>query len=809
MNMPMMPLPRILLTATDAEHDDDKRSFGCMSCTQGMLPLQAMQVNARILGMFAHTTLTQTFVNHFSMPIEATYMFPLPDRAAATSFVMEVAGRRVEGLLQEREQARANYDQAMEQGKRASIAEEERPGVFSLRVGNLMPGETAIITFTLAGPLVVADSEVTYRFPLVVAPRYMPGALLPGGNVGVGVAHDRDLVPDASRISPPVLLPGFGHPIQLGIEATIDGQGIAISDVRSSLHAVHGNHHSDHGNIVYVRLQPGQSVDADFILRFRVAAKQLQSVATAHVDASGVTGLLSLVPPPLLSAQQPKDVVFVLDKSGSMQGWKMVAAKRALTRMMDALRVEDRFVLIGFDNATTVPDFMRVGLVQATDRHRYRASEWLHKLQASGGTEMRVALVNAAGLLARQGHGRDRVIVFITDGQVGNEADILQALAPQMGDTRFFALGVDTAVNAGFLHRLSALGRGGDAELVESEDRLDEVLQRCHRRIEQPALQGLTLEPVGGTFVDVAPTPLPDVFSGIPATVGFRGTGISHVRVRGRLADGSMYDETIAIRRSAHPAILPTWGRMWVRELEDQIDAGKQTVQHLKARIVEVSLRARVLCRFTAFVAIDNETVNFLGRNIPVVQPVSAPRGMPVQAAPATPAASFGAPVNLHMRARSATTTTDEELDFSAQTRGGMAPPPPAAPARVTMKKEAPRKADTARELEEATRGMEHASFVKAVHEQHQEGSEATPPQRSFRMRVEDLVRGWFALTSTVPQARWHSDLLQLIEDMMAANVSDHELVLLQRALEHATASRWQPAYDDLMAWLHVTTLTT
>src|SRR5262245_8534430 len=217
---------------------DEEAGFGSLSTARGRLPLKALDVHARIDGLLAEVALRQTFVNTLGEPLEATYIFPLPDRAAVTHFRMEVAGRVVEGALKERAEARREYDQAVRAGRRAGITEEERPGVFTLRVGNLMPGEEAVIRLTLTGPLTYADGEATWRFPLVVAPRYIPGAPLDGPSVGDGAVPDTDAVPDASRITPPVLLPGFPSPVRLSLAVDLYPAGLPVTDVRSSLHAV-------------------------------------------------------------------------------------------------------------------------------------------------------------------------------------------------------------------------------------------------------------------------------------------------------------------------------------------------------------------------------------------------------------------------------------------------------------------------------------------------------------------------------------------------------------------------------------------
>ncbi len=179
---------------------DADAGFGALETARGPLPLKALDVQAAIDGLVARTDVAQTFVNTHAEALEATYIFPLPDRAAVTRFRLEVAGRVIEGVLKERGAARREYDQAIQAGHRAAITEEERPGVFTMRVGNLPPGEAATVRLSLTGPLPYADGEATFRFPLVVAPRYIPGTPLPGPSVGAGVAPDTDAVPDASRI---------------------------------------------------------------------------------------------------------------------------------------------------------------------------------------------------------------------------------------------------------------------------------------------------------------------------------------------------------------------------------------------------------------------------------------------------------------------------------------------------------------------------------------------------------------------------------------------------------------------------------
>ena len=200
-------------------------------------------------------------------------------------------------MLEERGKAREQYDQAITDGHRAAIAEEDRPGVFNLRVGNLMPGERATIELTLCGVLPYNGGEVTFRFPLVVAPRYIPGTPLPGPSVGDGTAVDTDAVPDASRITPPVLLAGFPNPVRLSLEVELHDGGVPAHDLRCSLHAV-GDEPGE--GCRRIRLHPGERLDRDFILRFRLGDATIQSTLTLHPDASDRTEgtfALTVVPP--------------------------------------------------------------------------------------------------------------------------------------------------------------------------------------------------------------------------------------------------------------------------------------------------------------------------------------------------------------------------------------------------------------------------------------------------------------------------------------------------------------------------------
>jgi Ca-activated chloride channel family protein len=607
--------------------------FGGLSTPRGQLPLQAMHVQARIDGLLGEVSVRQTFINTFDEPLEATYIFPLPDRSAVTRFRMEVNGRITEGVLRERGEARKQYQQAIRSGYRAAITEEERSGVFSIRVGNLLPGEAAKISLMLVGPLQYSDGEATFRFPLVVAPRYIPGNPLPGPSVGSGSASDTDAVPDASRISPPVLLAGYPNPVQLSLAVAIQPGSLLMRDFRSSLHSVLQEANAE--GVRIIRLQPGERLNRDFILRFRIASEAIQTSLSVRSDDSSPEGtfLLTIVPPQgIEKVQRPRDVVFVLDRSGSMEGWKMVCARRAMSRMVDTLTERDRFTVYAFDDTVEVPKpFNGWGLVSGGDRQRFQAVEFLTKIDSRNGTEMARPLELALTTLGGDDPTRDRILVLVTDGQVGNEDQLLQTLGTRVGRLRIFTLGIDMAANDAFLKRLAALG-GGSCESVESESRLDEVMEQIHRKIGTALISDVKVKPAGLNIQadSLTPSRLPDLFAGAPLFIFGRYSGSPEgtVSVEGRDAAGKPWAQKLQPRRHSSLAVPCVWARGRIRELEDRFAIGAGNPGLVEKQIVETSLRFGVLCRFTAFVAVDRaEVVNEGGQLHKVTQAVEPPAG--------------------------------------------------------------------------------------------------------------------------------------------------------------------------------------
>ncbi|OBA78849.1 hypothetical protein A9W99_22375 [Mycobacterium sp. 1164966.3] len=632
-----------LLTGEQISPAPGRPSCGELNSASGeRLPLRALNVETAIVGVTATSTVRQRFANTGDTSIEATYVFPLPARAGVTDFVASLAGRRVVGVLKERGQARADYEHALVSGQRAAIVEEDRSDVFSVRVGNLRPGEEATIEMVLTGPLAFEDGEATFRFPLVVAPRYTTGTPIAGDQTGGGLAVDTDAVPDASRVTPPRLSEDDERP-DLQISVTVDDAGLAVSELRASLPTAI----VDTDGPTRLHVEPGARADRDFVLRFRVDRDELTSSALVVPDPDGDEGTWSVtVVPPAEITGAPRDVVVVLDRSGSMDGWKMVAARRAAGRIVDMLDASDRFCVVAFDNVVETPSGLPAGLLSASDRNRFAAASWLGSLAARAGTEMAEPLREAVNLLAASDAGRQPSVVLVTDGQVAGEDHLLRSLAPLIGRTRVHCVGVDRAVNAGFLERLAALGNAR-AELVESEDRLDEVMTRLARTIGRPSLTELRVSADGVEILagTVTPNRAPDAFAGVPCVISGRyrcpkARPAATLRVEATSQDGPF---TAALPARLAPyavAVQKIWARAVVRDLEDEYASGRGD-DELTKRIVAHSVAFGVLSRFTAFVAVDPERTD-VEPLVEVVQPVETPYGwVGLAAAPVMAGASY------------------------------------------------------------------------------------------------------------------------------------------------------------------------
>jgi Ca-activated chloride channel homolog len=598
----------------------DLAFFGSLQTTAGYLPLQQMEIQGHIVGLFYRLKLRQRFFNAYPRPLEAIYIFPLPARSAVSAFVMTTQQRRVVGKLEERGEARRQYQQAISQGKQAALAEEDRPEVFTMTVGNIPPQEFVEIEIELDGPLTWSDGEAMFRFPLVVAPRYIPGMPY-SDSVGTGTQADTHAVPDASRISPPLLLAGYPNPVRLSVEINVHNGGlnlglpvVSIPDLMCW---------QEPGGF-RMSLQPtSNQLDRDLIVRFPLPSPHLQSSFQAQSHGPDQHYFaLNLVPDDLHQRgyQQPRQIVALLDRSGSMEGWKMVCARRAVGRLIDSFSDHDSFQVMNFDTVVEHLDPHKPHLRPGSDRERFLAMEQLGKVKERGGTEIMRALESGVALLRGQANP---FLVLVTDGQVGNESEVLRWVQQNARGIRIFTVGIDRSVNAGLLERIAQV-TGGHFTLVEDEEQLDVAMVGLRQRISPPLLRSVrVLLPRAVS----APQEI-DLYAGLCSRLMGRCEGPlpTEVEVVGVSADGRGFRSRVPVTAATGVDLQKMWARERVLELEHGFLAGWRQPGYTPQAIAQFALQHGVLCRFTAFVAVDEQSY-VPGTPQQVTQAVSQPEG--------------------------------------------------------------------------------------------------------------------------------------------------------------------------------------
>lgn len=597
--------------------EDRTRGLGQLTVTKNerraRLPLAAVSISARVADRVAHVTMEQKFTNPFTEALEATYIFPMSGGSAVSAFELKVGARVIKGIVKERGEARATYQKAIADGKRAALLEQDRDDVFTVQVGNLPPGEEVSVRIVTSERLpFFEDGTTELRLPLVVAPRYIPGTPVDRTPVGAGVEWDTDQVPDASRITPPRLAPGFDPKVGLKIEVELADDG-DLFDLACSQHAIRMA-----GGKIALSSQD-ELLDRDFILRWKLSGEKVRTTLLTTKDGYG---MLSILPPKRDGfLGLARDVVFVLDRSGSMGGVKMSSAARACSLLLGTLGPRDRFAITAFDDRA---EWMADGKFLSADEAGLAAGEkFLRTIDARGGTELDPAMKETLSLInqRKEAEGRVPVVVVLTDGQVGNESAVFARLQKEGGDTRVFTVGIDTAVNAAFLQRIASLG-GGTCTCVVPGEALEDALRGIGREIGAPLVVDVEIDGAE----DLAPARVPDLFAGRAATVFFRIKKGKSVTVTGKYADGKSFKETVKPRSIELPAIGHLWARARVADLEDRFRLNPGEPSKIRAEIVELAVAHTLLTRFTSFVVVDeSEIVNKGGEGHQVVQPVHMP----------------------------------------------------------------------------------------------------------------------------------------------------------------------------------------
>lgn len=561
-------------------------------------PLVATDVAIAVSGTIARTTVTQHFKNPGDAWVEGIYVFPLPERAAVDRLRMRVGDRFIEGRIEEREAARQRYETAKTQGRKASLVEQERPNVFTTNVANIGPGDTVSVRIEYQETVRLDEGRFHLRFPMVVGPRYNPE---PSPLAALNEGRATDPVPDRARITPPVLPPESGRKNAVAITIRLDA-GFPLGLIEAPHHAVDIVRGGD--GRAEIALRDGETpANRDFELVWAPKAGLLPHASLFHEKRRDGDHLLIMLTPPTAETIEntPREAVFVIDVSGSMSGDSITQAKAALLRAVDRLSPRDSFNIIAFNQATKA---LFHDARPASRAHLAAARRFIRNLEANGGTALAPALIRALDARRTPGDNQLRQVVFLTDGAIGNEAQIFDEIARRLGDTRLFMVGIGSAPNAHLMRRAATLGRGsytfiGDPAQVAT--RTDELLEK----LERPRLTNIQVSWPEAIAMESYPARLPDLYHGEPVALTARLSQMTgDVTVSGDLPDGR-WSATVDLANARQgDGVAALWAREKVAYLEQEQHLGADPAATRDA-VLRLALDYDLVTRFTSLLAVD------------------------------------------------------------------------------------------------------------------------------------------------------------------------------------------------------------
>ncbi len=581
------------------------------------LPLEHTAIQAQIVGLAASVTVCQRFRNPLTENADLEYLFPLPQEANVTTFELQVGGRTLRAAIQEIERARQQYEDARRKGQRASLLESRRPNLFALQLANLQPGESIEATLHYQQRLEFSAGRVEFVFPMGLTPRYhRPGHPEEAEGVDAPITFDLNQVGDVE--------------INLDVEC-----GLPTADPTSPSHPLIVSRAS--ATRFTVRLDGAHLPNHDFVLRWTAAGESLPFPAWRVPSAGGDVFLATFLPPPPDASAAPisRQYIFVLDRSGSMSGDPIRQAVNALRACLRSLNPQDTFAILLFDDrlewlAKTTA--VTQAAVEMADRK-------LGKVDGRGGTDILPAL--QAALSLPPDAERARLVLFLTDGAVSAEEQVLQQVRREIGAAQLFTFGVGPSVNRAFLQQLARLGRG-QAEFIGLDEDIEEAILRFQDRVAFPLLTHLDLQAENGQIWDVYPAQLPDLYAGSAVEIVGRCRDSSAMPLT-LVASGERLGARVEMRASLatlspDAALLPRlWARARIEDVQERAELGSLPEHSARAEIIALGLEHSLLTKYTGFVAVDSAVKPTARKShlIQVAHPL--PEGL-------EPAGFFGAP---------------------------------------------------------------------------------------------------------------------------------------------------------------------
>jgi Ca-activated chloride channel family protein len=624
-------------------------------------PLQHTDVAVRVAEMMAVYTVTQTFENPFVQPIDAVYVFPLGDEAAVSGFTMQVGERTITGEIQRREQARATYENARASGHTAALVEQTKANVFAQRIANIAPRERIKVTFEYTELLDYADGRYELVFPLVVGPRYLPDTAVGRNPVGSHKAGGRGR---AGVTSVPYLADNRDAST-VSFTAEIDA-GVPVHGVDSPSHDLDVTDVSPTRTTVALHAAD-EIPNRDLILRYQVAGPQTMVGVMAHRVRDD--GAFVLVVQPKADYRTgdiaPRDVMIVIDRSGSMEGVPLEQAKAVAAGILDTITARDTFNILTF--ADTVETMAQTPIVGDAGGLR-RGHDFLAAFASGGGTEMQQGLL--ASLQSTPGADRIRIVYLLSDGFVGNDDVVVNAAKTVLGHNRLYPVGIGSSVNRALMDQLGTVGRGFSSYLTPAEQ-ASALVPGLVRRSAYPYLTNVSIDWGGLAVVGVTPERIPDVYAGLPLVVSAQYTrpGTGRITIRGTVA-GKPVEIPLEVTLPEHldnPAIASLWARRRIQSLMIAEPAGLS--QLAAEEVASIGLRYHLVTQETSFVAVDRARVVMPGGATKLVeQPAAIPEGVNIDTAigePGPQAYSYTG------SSSSASSSSSDDYDYGGGGGGG------------------------------------------------------------------------------------------------------------------------------------------
>lgn len=559
------------------------------------VPLLFTEVDIDVTGQIARTVVSQHFKNPTSEWSEGIYLFPLPPDAAVDQMRMKIGDRLVEGKVKEKQEAKATYQKARSDGKRAALVEQDRPNLFTTSVANIPPNGEITVRIEYQQSLAWRDGRFSLHFPMAVTPRYAP--LKP---------PTQELNETVNLVDGWLILPGE-RPHQLMADTRGNEQrariqvqlkpGFEIENIESTSHNLVQTETGDGYRLALAN--PSIPADRDFILEwYPLMSNAPQASFFSETTEQGNYGLLSLMPPSMIDwALPPREVTFVIDTSGSMAGESIVAARKALLAGLAGLKPNDTFNIIRFDHEA---DVLFAHPFRADDSALNYAKRYVRTLDADGGTEMALALDLALGLPTDA--GRLRQVIFITDGSVSNEQDLFETLDRELEGRRLFTVGIGSAPNRFFMEEAARSGRGTFTYIADPAS-AEQVMVDLFKKVERPVLTDIEIS--GSGIREMSPTTVPDLYYGEPLEVAMKlESDTPAITIKGHIGD-TAWSKTVNVQPVGNTAgIRVDWARKKIADWERAGLYGASRDQ-IREAVIDLALTHHLVSTFTSLVAVD------------------------------------------------------------------------------------------------------------------------------------------------------------------------------------------------------------